>query len=105
MESAVALLPQISPRTLARSDREYRVGRLGSIGEAAASAALAANDPQRAIELLEACRGMLVADTLDARSSDLASLREHAPGLAQEFDLLRENRERLDWHRGEFAAP
>ncbi|NUP49737.1 MAG: CHAT domain-containing protein [Catenulispora sp.] len=96
MEATVALLPQISPRTLARSDREHRVGTFIGLAEVAASAALAAGDPERAVELLEATRGRLVADTIDARSSDLARLHADQSSLAQEFEDLRERREVLE---------
>lgn len=41
------------------------------------------------MELLELARGVLVADALDARSSDLTRLREQAPDLAAEFEALR----------------
>jgi len=96
METVVTLLPQISPRTLARSDREHRVGTFIGLAEVAASAALAAGDPERAVELLEATRGRLVADTIDARGSDVARLRAEQPLLAQEFEELRERREVLE---------
>ncbi|GAA2010968.1 hypothetical protein GCM10009839_01170 [Catenulispora yoronensis] len=103
-ESAVALLPQVNLRTLARDDREHRIGRIGSLAEVAAAAALAAGDPQRAVELLEATRGMLVADVIDARGNDVARLREHAPALAREFEDLRDRREALDRSSGRTSS-
>jgi CHAT domain/Tetratricopeptide repeat len=99
VESAVALLPRLAPGELARGDREYQVGRLGQIGSFAALAAitaLSAGDQDRAVELLEQTRGVLAADTIDARNSDLAPLRIIAPDLARSFEELREQRETLD---------
>ena len=46
--------------------------------------------------MLEQTRGVLVADTVDARSSDLTRLREAAPDLARAFEELRARREVLD---------
>ncbi|MET9618600.1 CHAT domain-containing protein [Kitasatospora indigofera] len=94
VESAVELLPRINPRHLARSDREHRVGQLGSLAEAAVAAALGSGLPHRAVELLEATRGILAAGTIDARRDDLAGLRNHHPALAREFEDLRDRLER-----------
>lgn len=106
IESAVLLLPQTSPRTLAHEDREYQVGQHALMASAAAAAALNADNPPRAVELLEATRGLLVADSLDARSSDLAGLRRHDPELARRFEELRARRELLDRpDTGHTAAP
>ena len=80
METAAALLPHAAPRNLARADRQYSLGRLASIAGLAAAAAVAAGQPGRAVELLEQTRGILAADTLDARGSDLARLRTKPPG-------------------------
>ena len=89
METAAALLPQAAPRNLTRADRQYSLGRLASIAGLAAAAAVAAGQPGRGVELLEQTRGILAADTLDARGSDLARLRTQAPELAQAFEDLR----------------
>lgn len=89
METAATLLPQAASRTLTRADRQYSLGRLASIAGLAAAAAVAAGQPGRGVELLEQTRGILAADTLDARGSDLARLRTRAPGLAQAFEDLR----------------
>jgi CHAT domain-containing protein len=95
-EAAVALLPELAPRTLARGDREHQLSRLGSLAGVAAATAVAAGRPERAVELLEQTRGVLVADTINARSSDLTRLRETAPDLALAFEELRDRREALD---------
>jgi hypothetical protein len=95
MEAAASLLPQFALRTLNRSDREYNIGRLSSIAAQAAAVACEAGQPGRAVELLEQTRGILVADTLDARSSDLTRLRARQPDLAGEFERLRDLLEAL----------
>ena len=102
VEAAVGLLPQVAPRALARADREHSLGQLASLAGQAAAAAVTARRPGRAVELLEQTRGVLVADTLDARSSDLTRLRGHSPGLADEFDELRSRIDALDYP-GAFA--
>lgn len=90
VEEAVKLLPQLAPAVLARADREHSLGRLMSFAGDAAAAAVAAGKPARAVELLEQTRGILVADQLDARGSDLARLRVDHPGLADELVQARQ---------------
>jgi len=90
VEEAVTLLPQLAPAVLARADREHSLGRLMSFAGDAAAAAVAAGKPARAAELLEQTRGILVADQLDARGSDLATLRAAHPRLADEIDQARQ---------------
>jgi tetratricopeptide (TPR) repeat protein len=96
VEAAVELLPQLAPRALGRADREYNLGALRSLAEEAAVLAVTAGRPGRAVELLEQTRGVLVADTLDARSSDLTRLRGHQSDLADEFYELRARIDALD---------
>ena len=96
VQAAVGLLPQIAPRSLVRADREHSLGQLRSLAGEAAAAAAASGLPGRAVELLEQARGVLVADTLDARSSDLSRLRSRQPGLADEFGKLRAHLTDLD---------
>jgi tetratricopeptide (TPR) repeat protein len=89
LEAAVALLPLAATRTLARVDQEHAVANLASLSGEVAAAAVAAGRPDRAVELLEQTRGIMVADTLDALSSDVSRLREDSPALAAEFADLR----------------
>ncbi|GAA1646128.1 hypothetical protein GCM10009733_049080 [Nonomuraea maheshkhaliensis] len=96
VEEAVALLPQLTPRALARGDREHRLEAVGALAGVAAAVSLDAGRAERAAELLEATRGVLVADLVDARSSDLGQLRSRAPELAAAFEDLRHRREALD---------
>jgi hypothetical protein len=72
------------------------VEQIGSLAGIAAAAALNAGSDARAVELLEATRGILVADTVDARRSDLSRLRAEVPDLAAAFEDLRERRDALD---------
>jgi hypothetical protein len=92
-EDAGVLLPRAAPATLARPDREHGLGKLTSFAGSAAAVAVAAGRPSRAVELLEQARGILVADALDARGSDMARLRAADPGLAGQ---LIKARARLD---------
>ena len=96
VEAAVGLLPQVAPRVLVRADREHGLGQMASLAGQAAAVAVTAGRPDRAVELLEQTRGVLVADTLDARSSDLTRLRGQQPALAVEFDELRARIDALD---------
>jgi tetratricopeptide (TPR) repeat protein len=88
-EAAVELLPQVAPRALALSDREYGLGRMVGLASEVAAAAVAAGQPERAVELLEQTRGLLLSEAIDDRS-DLTELRHAAPALATEFEELRE---------------
>lgn len=89
METAVDLLPRTTSRALARSDREYSISRQAGIATAAAAAAVAVRRPQRAVELLEHCRGILLSEALDDRH-DLAELAAAAPKLADELKSVRD---------------
>jgi len=102
-EAAIALLPQLAPRALTRGDREHRLASSPSLAGSTASAALSAGRADRAVELLEQARGVLVADIVDARGSDLTRLREAAPNLATAFEDLRTRLEFLDGPSGETA--
>jgi CHAT domain-containing protein len=100
IEAAIDLLPQVTPRTLLRPDREYQLGQLSGLAADAAAAALSAGKPERAVELLEQTRGILVADTLQAHTSDLTRLRASSsslgPELAREFENLRDRLDVVD---------
>lgn len=91
-ERAVALLPQIASRRLARTDREHALGTIFQFPAEAAAAATAAGDPERAVTLLEQTRGLLMGEAIDARGGT-ARLRSRAPALADQFTRLRD---RLD---------
>jgi tetratricopeptide (TPR) repeat protein len=97
-ELGVGLLGLLAPRRLRRSDRQHRVTSVHGLAATAATAALAAGRGDRAVELLEQTRGLLIADTLDTRG-ELFTLQDTAPDLAVEFAALREELDDLD-HSG-----
>ncbi|MFD3787533.1 CHAT domain-containing protein [Streptomyces cyaneofuscatus] len=86
---AVGLLPGIAPRSLTRADQEARL--LVSEGLASDAAALAIDEvaPGRALALLEQGRGVLLAQGLEERA-DVSRLHTLAPGLAAEFERIRD---------------
>ena len=96
IESAVDLLPRVASRALARSDLQHAAGRVASLAGDAAAAAVTAGLPERAVELLEQTRGLLVADALDLRSLDVDQLRQAEPELASTFEKLRDQIDVLD---------
>ncbi|MGX9887880.1 CHAT domain-containing protein [Streptomyces sp. NPDC002276] len=87
-EEAVALLPRLVPRELARADREHGIGRTAGLASDAAAAAVQAGRPERAVELLDQARTLLLAEAMDAHG-DLSELTSTAPDLAAEFVQLR----------------
>lgn len=89
VEAAVELVPQLTPRALAHTDREHGVGIIAGLASQAAAIAVAAGEPARAVELLEQTRGLLLGQVLDDRG-DLTELRRARPDLADEFESLRD---------------
>jgi tetratricopeptide (TPR) repeat protein len=94
-EQAVDLLPMLSPRTLVRADREHGLSEAAGLAASAASAAIQAGRQDRAVELLEQTRCVMLAETMDARG-DLADLQAVAPDLAEEFVRLRDELDAID---------
>ena len=98
LEAAVALLPEVAPRSLERGDQQFAISRFAGLAADAASLALsdpAVPEPQRpaqALRLLEAARGLLLSQALSTRG-DLSELHAHHPELAVRFTELRD---RLD---------
>ncbi|MFJ5925496.1 CHAT domain-containing protein [Kitasatospora sp. NPDC092948] len=86
---AVALLPVVAPRHLARLDQEDRLASGRGLASAAAALAIRAGDPARALALLEQGRGVLLAQGLD-NQGDLSRLRELDPARAAEFERIRD---------------
>ncbi|NUP20355.1 MAG: CHAT domain-containing protein, partial [Streptomyces sp.] len=95
-ESAVELLPILASPSLNRRDRQHQLRRLQIVASRAAAAAVGADRPGRAVELLEQVRGILIADTLNARAGDLAALHDRAPHLAEEFFSLQARRSQVE---------
>lgn len=92
---AIRLLPEVADRRLSRGDQQHAVGRWSGLAGDAAALALASHEGTptdravRALQLLEAGRGVLHSQALDMRS-DLAELRECHPDLANRFEVLRD---------------
>ncbi|MGW6318094.1 CHAT domain-containing protein [Streptomyces sp. NPDC055099] len=86
---AVDLLHAVAPRHLVRDDQEFLLSRTVGLGAAAAACAVRCGRPGLAVKLLEQARGVILSHAFDA-DSDLTRLREHAPGLADRFEELRQ---------------
>jgi len=95
LEMAVGLLGEVAPRHLRRGDQQYAIARLaGLAGDAAAlaiteSGTASPAQAERGLRLLEAGRAVLLSQALATRD-DLTDLREHHPGLAAQFEELRD---------------
>lgn len=89
VEQAVAQIPLIAPRDLARRDRQHLLQWTAGLASVAAAAAVATGRPERAVELLEQCRGQLHSDVLPGRDSALEALRP-VPARAYIDGLLRQ---------------
>lgn len=81
-EDAVELMPKAGPRSLSSADWQYRLDQIGSLAELVAAAAAAADQPERAVELLERARGLLLGDTVNVpgatRTSGFAEIAAQA---------------------------
>ncbi|MFI7609541.1 hypothetical protein ACIBTV_31115 [Micromonospora sp. NPDC049366] len=94
--TAVGLLPMAASRGLIRSDRESMLEDWTGLASTAAAAALAAERPDDAIELLESGRAVLWQQVMDT-SDDIALLAVHEPGLAarlRQLNALLDSEER-----------
>ena len=95
LDRAVRLLPEVTPRQLARSDQQHAIGEFTGLAGDAAALALADPDtadrerPRRALQLLETGRAVLLSQVLETRSG-LTDLRQHHPELAARFAELRD---------------
>ena len=87
--AAVGLLARVAPRSLGRSDQEYWLSELAGLGTQAAACCLQAGQVDRAVELWEQGRGVLLGQALDTRT-DLTQLVEEHPQLAAEFIRVRD---------------
>jgi hypothetical protein len=87
--AAVELVGQIARRSLARPDQEALLAELGGLGADAAVCCVHAGRADRAVELFEQGRGVLLGQALDTRT-DLTALAERHPDLAAEFIRLRD---------------
>ena len=86
--SAVGLLPLLAWHGLPRATREQHLADWGGLAADAAACAIRAGRPERGVELLEAGRSVLWAQTLNLRT-DLTDLAQQAPDLATRLDQIR----------------
>lgn len=87
---AVSLLPEVSPRSLARSDQQRKLAMYSSITSYAAAIMLEFSGRSvEALRLLEIGRGVLASLQLDTRT-EVTDLELMHPQLAQEFRSLQE---------------
>jgi len=78
---AVNLLDRVAWRGLQRRDQERNLGQFAALACDAAAWAIEAGDPERAVELLEQGRGVLLTQALDQRARQ-HDLRRADPDLA-----------------------
>ena len=92
--AAVDLLDRVAWRGLHRPDQERQLGRFVALACDAAAWAIQAGRPERAVELLEQGRGVLLAQSLDARAR-YHDLDRADPGLAAHLASIDQNLEKL----------
>lgn len=94
--TAVGLLDLVAWRGLEARDRERLLREFSSLGREAAACAVAAGTPERAVELLEQGRGVLLGQLIDGRTGYAAL----ADVDAEAADRLAELNEALDGGAG-----
>ncbi|WP_280239817.1 CHAT domain-containing protein [Nocardia abscessus] len=85
---AIALLPRLASRGRTRLDQYADLGSTAGLAADAASCAVNAGQPERALELLERGRGLLLNQRLTP-GGELAALQRADEGLAAEFQRMR----------------
>jgi tetratricopeptide (TPR) repeat protein len=86
--AAVNLLPLVAWRGVSRPSRERLLQDWAGLAADAAGCAIAAGQPDRAVELLEQGRGVLWSQLLETRT-ELTQLRQVAPELATRLEDVR----------------
>jgi hypothetical protein len=90
LQGAVQLLPLVSPRLLNNNDKQHILGEFAGLASMAAAISLmAGKDEHCALELLELGRCVIAGLLLEMRT-DISLLKEQHPGLAAEFESLRD---------------
>lgn len=84
---AVALLPRAASQQISRAQRERHLAEASGLACDAAASAVRLGRPERALQLLEQGRGVLLGQALDAQT-ELSGLRAHHPGLADRYVAL-----------------
>jgi hypothetical protein len=86
--AAIDLLPRLTYRAMPLADRVRQLHDTSGLACDAAAAALNAERPELAVQLLEAGRSVLLTQELDLRG-DLTELHRALPGQAAELERLR----------------
>lgn len=89
LDTAASLIGLVAPRSLDRSDQEHQIEELGRLGSDAAACCVRAGQVDRAVELFEQGRGILLGQALESRT-DLTVLTERHPNLARRFIAARD---------------
>ncbi|KAK6974118.1 CHAT domain-containing protein [Favolaschia claudopus] len=82
--TAISLLPELAWLALSISDRHHRLFHAGQLVRDAAAAAIAAGDPQKAVEWLEQGRSIIWGQFLGLRTP-VDDLKQKHPRLAEQF--------------------
>ncbi|MBQ1025703.1 CHAT domain-containing protein [Micromonospora sp. C95] len=93
--TAIELLDLVAWHGMDLDDQGRLLGQFPGLAGDAAAVAIALDRPQRAVELLEYGRGVLLARAHDA-GADLAALRAEAPRLAERLAAVQAALDRLD---------
>jgi tetratricopeptide (TPR) repeat protein len=94
LSAAVDLLDRVAWRGLQRRDQERNLGRFAALACDAAAWAIEAGQPERAVELLEQGRGVLLAQSADQRARQY-DLRRASPDLASRLASVDDELEHL----------
>ncbi|KAL4770045.1 CHAT domain-containing protein [Aspergillus nidulans var. acristatus] len=87
-EEAVQLLPLVCTRYLSREDQQHAVSQTAGLAADACSIFLQLRQPEKALQVLEFGRGLILGYLVDSRS-DVDRLQGDYPELAKEYDRLR----------------
>ncbi|KAK7712431.1 hypothetical protein SLS64_004815 [Diaporthe eres] len=91
LQSAVELIPLVSPRSLDHVDKQYALGELSGLASRAAAAVLNhSNCAYDALKLLELGRNVIGGHLLEMRNNDVFALGELDEELAKRFVSLRD---------------
>ncbi|KAK6984962.1 CHAT domain-containing protein [Favolaschia claudopus] len=94
--TAISLLPELAWLALSISDRHHRLLHAGLLVRDAAAAAIAACDPQKAVEWLEQGRSIIWGQFLGLRTP-VDNLKQRHPKLAEQFISVSKHWKR-DFH-------
>ncbi|KAH8895994.1 hypothetical protein GQ53DRAFT_681623 [Thozetella sp. PMI_491] len=88
VEAAVKLIPQICSRYAAREDQQHAVIQISGLAADACAVLLKLGNTEKAVELLELGRGLIIGYTIDGLD-DLSRLQSMDGTLAQRYRTLK----------------